>query len=38
MNFKVGLFQDTWIFWVVIAVIVLVAPVTFGVAKARSWI
>ncbi len=38
MNFKVGLFQETWMFWVVIAVIVLVAPITVGIAKARSWI
>ena len=38
MNFKVGLFQDTWIFWIVIAVIVLIAPLTVGVAKLRRWI
>ena len=38
MNFKVGLFQDTWIFWVVIAVIVLIAPLTIAIAKIRHWI
>ena len=38
MNFKVGLFQDTWIFWVVIAVIILVAPLTVAIAKMRAWI
>ena len=38
MNFKVGLFQDAWIFWVVIAAIILVAPLTVAVAKTRRWI
>ena len=38
MNFKVGLFQDTWIFWIVIAVIVLIAPLTVAIAKIRHWI
>ena len=38
MNFKVGLFQDTWIFWIVIAVIVLIAPLTIAIAKIRHWI
>jgi Mg2+ and Co2+ transporter CorA len=38
MNFKVGLFQNASLFWVVVAVIIAVAPVTLGVAKLRSWI
>jgi Mg2+ and Co2+ transporter CorA len=38
MNFKVGLFNHTWLFWVVLAVIVAVAPLTLGVAKLRRWI
>ena len=38
MNFKVGLFHNTSLFWVVIAIIVAVAPVTLGLAKFRSWI
>jgi magnesium transporter len=38
MNFRVGLFSYTWLFWVVIAAIVAIAPVTFGVAKRRGWI
>ena len=38
MNFKVGLFDASWLFYVVLAVIVLVAPVTVGFAKLRHWI
>lgn len=38
MNFKVGLFEYTWIFWVVILAILLVAPLMIGIAKLRSWI
>jgi magnesium transporter len=38
MNFKVGLFANASLFWVVIAVIVAVAPLTLGLAKLRSWI
>ena len=38
MNFKVGLFQEAWIFWIVIAVIILVAPITVAIAKMRDWI
>ena len=38
MNFKVGLFHNASLFWVVIAVIIAVAPITLGIAKARSWI
>ena len=38
MNFKVGLFTNAWGFWVVVAVIVAVAPVTLGIAKRLRWI
>ncbi len=38
MNFKVGLFEEPMMFWVVVAVIVAVAPVTLGIARARDWI
>jgi magnesium transporter len=38
MNFKVGLFQNPSLFWVVIAAIIAVAPLTLGIAKLRSWI
>ena len=33
MNFKVGLFQNTFLFWVVVGVIIAVAPIVFGGAK-----
>lgn len=38
MNFRVGLFDRAWLFWVVLAVIVGVAPLTLGVAKSQRWI
>jgi magnesium transporter len=38
MNFKVGLFQSTWVFYVVLAVILGIAFTTLGVAKLREWI
>ena len=38
MNFKIGLFANGSLFWVVVAVIVAVAPLTIGVAKLRHWI
>jgi magnesium transporter len=38
MNFKVPLFQYTFLFWVVIAVIVAIAAVTVTAAKLRDWI
>jgi len=37
MNFHVGLFDRASLFWVVVALIVAVAPVTLAVAKARKW-
>jgi magnesium transporter len=38
MNFKVGLFDDPSMFWVVVALIVALAPLTIAVAKFRDWI
>ena len=38
MNFKVGLFDNPTLFWVVIAAIIGVAPLTIGIAKLRHWI
>jgi magnesium transporter len=38
MNFKVGLFDEPMLFWVVLAVIALIAPVTIGLAKLWHWI
>jgi magnesium transporter len=38
MNFKVGLFETTMLFWVALAAIVAIAPVTIGVAKIKQWI
>jgi magnesium transporter len=38
MNFKVGLFDQTVLFWVVIAVIVAIAPATIFAARQRDWI
>jgi len=38
MNFKVGLFEHPALFWVVVLVIIGVAPLTVAVAKRRGWI
>ena len=38
MNFKVGLFDNPSLFWVAVAVIIAVAPLTIGIAKLRRWI
>jgi magnesium transporter len=38
MNFKVGLFNNPWLFYVVVGFIVLIAPLTLGLAKVRKWI
>jgi magnesium transporter len=38
MNFKVGLFDEKVLFWVVLAVIVAIAPLTLAIAKRRDWI
>jgi hypothetical protein len=38
MNLKVGLFEETGLFWVTLAAIALIAPVTIGLAKLWRWI
>jgi Mg2+ and Co2+ transporter CorA len=38
MNFKVELFEQPALFWVVVVVIIAVAPVTLGLAKMKRWI
>jgi magnesium transporter len=38
MNFKVGLFDRPWVFWIVVVVIVGFGPLTLFVAKRRGWI
>jgi Mg2+ and Co2+ transporter CorA len=38
MTFKVGVFNYSWMFWVVIAVTIAIAPLTLGFAKLRRWI
>jgi magnesium transporter len=38
MNFKVGLFEASWVFYVVLALTLAFAPITIGVAKLRDWI
>jgi magnesium transporter len=38
MNFKIGLFEDSWVFYLVLALILAIAPITVGVAKLRDWI
>ena len=38
MNFKVGLFEHPGVFWVIVAAIVAVAPITMAAARVRKWI
>jgi magnesium transporter len=38
MNFKLEIFESTWLFYVVLTVMAAVALVTVGVAKLRDWI
>jgi magnesium transporter len=38
MNFDVGIFDHPTMFWVVLALIIAVAPITLGVAKLQRWI
>jgi len=38
MNFKIGLFEQNWVFYVVLALILGLVPLTVAVAKAREWI
>jgi magnesium transporter len=38
MNFEVGLFGQAWLFWVVIAVMFVVAASVLAIARVREWI
>ena len=38
MNFKVGIFDNPSLFWVVVAAILAIAPVAIGLAKRWDWI
>lgn len=38
MNFKVGLFRTTWLFWIVVAMILLIAAVVLIVLVRSGWI
>ena len=38
MNFKVGLFDLTWVFWAVIGVMLSIAVLVLSVARNRHWI
>jgi Mg2+ and Co2+ transporter CorA len=38
MNFKVGLFDQAWVFWIVIAAMLGIAVVVLSVARNRAWI
>ena len=38
MNFKVWIFETTWMFWVVIGSMVLLALATLSVAKRKKWL
>ena len=38
MNFKVGIFDYAWLYWVVIAVMFGIAALVLAVARVRHWI
>jgi magnesium transporter len=38
MNFQVGLFDQPWVFWVVIATMLGIAVLVLAVAHTRDWI
>jgi Mg2+ and Co2+ transporter CorA len=38
MNFRLGVFGTTAYFWVVVAVMLVVAVVTLAVARMRDWV
>jgi Mg2+ and Co2+ transporter CorA len=38
MNFKVGLFDVVWMFWVVIGAMLGIAVLVLAVARTRHWI
>jgi Mg2+ and Co2+ transporter CorA len=37
MNFKVGFFEQSWMFWVVLVVMVALALATLWVGRRRGW-
>lgn len=38
MNFRVGLFEREWLFWVILAGMAAMAPLAVAVARSRKWI
>ena len=38
MNFRVGLFDYTWLFWAVIALMLVIATLVLAAARVREWI
>jgi magnesium transporter len=38
MNFRIGLFEHTWLFWMILAAIGALAALTLGVARKQRWI
>jgi magnesium transporter len=38
MNFKVGLFNEVWLFWIVITAMLTIAVLVLSVARGRRWI
>ena len=38
MNFQVGLFDDVWVFWLVVAAMLTIATLVLSVARSRRWI
>jgi Mg2+ and Co2+ transporter CorA len=38
MNFKVSVFEDSWMFYVVLAVILALAPLAVAIARTHDWI
>jgi len=38
MNFQVGLFDDVWVFWLVVVAMLTIAMVVLSVVRSRRWI
>ena len=38
MNFKVGIFNRVWLFWIVITAMFTIAVLVLSVARSRRWI
>jgi magnesium transporter len=38
MNFQVGLFDEVWVFWVVIVAMLTIATLVLSIARSRRWI